>query len=141
MRASLRSAVLLLAWAALALSGCGGGVKKVTAHGRLLNNNQPLTAPGPLPPGDAGLRVTFYPTGENEGKEAQQAIVNPDGTFELPGNDRKGVLPGRYRVAISVGAYGMPDKLQGAFGENNSPIYREVTGGPEEMVIDIAKKE
>jgi hypothetical protein len=140
MRSTLRSILFVLAGVplVLALSGCGGD-KKVKASGRLLDKGQPLTAPGPLPPGDVGIRVTFYPTEASQGQEPQQAVVSPDGTFQLSGNDGKGIVPGKYRVAIIVGAVGKDDKLKGVFGEKNSPIYREVTGGVLDD-IDIAEK-
>jgi hypothetical protein len=140
MRVALRSVLLILACVPLALSlaGCGG-VKKVKAHGKLLNKGQPLTPPSPLPPGDPGIRLTFYPTDAGQGTEPQQAPVAADGTFQLNGNDQKGVVPGKYRVAVATGAFGQPDKFGGKFGENNSPIYREVTGNTEEIVIDVDK--
>ena len=141
MRVALRSRLLVLACVSLALTlpGCTSGPPRVTGvHGRLLDKGQPLQIPQGLPPGDPGVRVTFYPMDEKAGTEAQQAVVNPDGTFTVPGNDRKGIPPGKYRIGVALGAFGTPDKLKGAFGEKNSPIVRDVTGA-EEIVIDVGK--
>jgi hypothetical protein len=136
MRVALRPSLLVLA--CVSLAGCGGPPRLTGVHGRLLDRGQPLHLPEGLPPGDPGARVTFYPLEEKEGTEAQQAAVSPDGTFTLPGNDRNGIVPGKYRVGVALGAFGTPDRLKGAFGEKTSPLVRDVTGG-EEIVIDVGK--
>jgi hypothetical protein len=142
MRAAFRRSLFAVVCVslALALPGCQSGTPKVTGvHGRLLDKGQPLQLPSGMPPGDPGVRVTFYPTDEEkQGKEAQQAVVNSDGTFTVPGNDRKGIIPGKYRIGVTLGAFGGTDKLKGAFDPKTSPIVRDVTGN-EEIIIDIGK--
>jgi hypothetical protein len=127
---------------ALSLPGCGGGGgNKLRVKGRLLDNGQPLKVPTEgIPPGDRGIRVTFYPMFEGEETpDPEVAVVNPDGaTFEVPGKDGKGITPGKYRISIQLGARGRPDLLNDAFGPDTSPIIREVTG-EDDMVVDIKK--
>ena len=141
MRRALRLSLSVLACVPLALTlpGCGG--PRVTPGGRLLDKGQPLQIPQQgLPPGDPGVRVIFLPMEpEKEGTAQQPAVVNvQDATFTVPGNDGRGIAPGKYRISIALGAYGTPDKLKGAFGEKNSPVVRDVTGA-EEIVIDVSK--
>jgi hypothetical protein len=139
MPGAARSALLLIACVPLALVLSGCGPKTVIAHGKLLDKGQPLHAPENLPPGDPGIHVTFYPADEKLGKQAQMAVVNPDGTFRVPGNSLRGVVPGKYRVSITLGPLSGADKLKGAFSGLKSPIVREVKENNEEIVIDISK--
>lgn len=147
MRVAPRPALFALACVplALALSGCGGGPKKLTGvHGRLLDNGGALRIPASLPPGDPGVQVAFYPTDpKTQGREPQQAVVHPGGaTFDLPGNDHKGIAPGKYRIALSLGAYtasGASDQFKGIYGPENSPIFKEVTADGQDVTIDVTR--
>ncbi|HZT82974.1 MAG TPA: carboxypeptidase-like regulatory domain-containing protein [Gemmataceae bacterium] len=121
----------------LLLSGCTkGGGKKVAVKGRVVDGGRPVTVPADLPPGDPGIRVIFLSADREMKKagEAYNAVVNPqDGTFEV-----KDIPPGKYRIAVSVGAFGTPDKYGDKFSQDNSQIVRDVKGG-EDIVIDLAK--
>jgi hypothetical protein len=144
MRVALRPALLVLACVVLGLAGCGGGPKRLTGvHGRLLDHGKPLTVSGTLPPGDPGIRLTFLPAGEGEGMQSADAVVDPQtGTFQLDGDDQKGVAPGKYRIVLSLGAYsagGDTDQLKGAFGPENSPISKDVTEDNQDITIDVGK--
>ena len=77
------------------------------------------------------------------------------GTFSVPGRDRRGIPPGKYRIAVtqkmtretfdatkpkSKGGKKTLDRetdtLANRFGVETSPIVREVKGG-ENLAIDI----
>jgi hypothetical protein len=147
MRVALRFLLLALACLPLALAspGCKSGPKKLTGvHGRLLDKGGKLKIPANLPPGDPGVQLTFYPTDPKaQGQDPQQAVIDKGNvTFELPGNDQKGVPPGKYRVAISLGAYtasGSSDEFKGAFGPENSPIFKEITADNQDVTIDVTR--
>lgn len=133
---SLRLAVALL------LSGCSAGKPVVSVSGRLLNNGEPLAIPTQgLPPGERGIRVGFL-SAPQQGQlpESFFANVNPaDGTFTVPGNEGRGIPPGKYRISVSVGAMGQADQLKGAFSELNTPLSVDI-GSSGRLTIDVGKK-
>src|SRR6516165_1681759 len=80
----------------LLAAGCGGG--KLQTRGRVMLGGQPL-----LPKEDESVRVTFVPI-LPDGKPPSDhyfAEFNPaDATFQSAGKDKKGMPPGKYRVAV-----------------------------------------
>lgn len=96
------------------IAGCSSGVKSVPVRGKLVTKaGTPFRLELPpgqmLPPGDPGIRVKFI-RGDEAGQRLDSqffASVNAEeGTFEIPGNNGKGIPPGKYLVTVSVGAAG-----------------------------------
>ena len=86
--------LLLLAF----LSGCGSsdgsGPKLVPVTGRVIFNNEAVTA----------ADIYFIPDAEkgNRGDMAA-AILQTDGSFTMETNTKAGVVPGAYKVTFSLG--------------------------------------
>lgn len=125
--------VLCLTFAILA--GCGTGLYKV--KGRIVKNGEPAMPGkglhyevGLIPLDAAGNSLQdVYPA--NRGKERND--------FAVPGKTGKGIPPGKYRIGIRMtDAFGERDELLGAFGDDKSPIIRDIQSS-EELVIDLAK--
>jgi hypothetical protein len=131
----------------IAVTGCNSGQPRATEgnvipKGRILKNGLPLKPTGGtgglLPPGDAGLQVIFIKIGTiDAGTEIAATIKDESGTFELIGNEGKGIPPGKYRVAVYLGPAGSADELKGKYSRENSKIEVEVKKG-EDLIIDLA---
>jgi hypothetical protein len=71
--------------------------------------------------------------------DKHQAVIKPDGSFEVKGAGA-GIPAGKYKVCViwqddfPTG----PDKLDGKFNEQNSPIVRKVPDDGD-IVIDVSK--
>ena len=120
----------LLALGILAVAGCGP--KTTQVKGKVLKNGQPLTL------SSKGMVVLcFYPENDKEGKTQFPAETKPDGTFTIIGSERKGIPPGKYRVAVSVlDPYPGTDTLGGKYSVQNSTLVAEVKG-TDDLVIDV----
>ena len=106
----------------------------------ILDNGLPIKAKtGNLPPGDPGMRVTFIRLGGvGAGTETEaQILSSEEASFELIGADGKGIEPGKYRVALSIGPFGSGPAWRQVQREK-SPIEVEVKQD-ENLVIDVAK--
>jgi len=89
-------AVLLLAMAGFAVSGCGDGPSGQSAVSGTVNfKGQPL---------DQGT-ITFMPLSKETPTQSGTGIKN--GKYEIPKD--KGLAPGKYRVSISSGDGKTPD--------------------------------
>jgi hypothetical protein len=151
--------VFALVLVALANStGCGSG-NNLWVTGKLLKGGAAFVAPkGQL------VSVTFVgleikddsgktiPSGEPFSAEVDQT----NGSFVVPGPERSGIPPGKYRIAVTqkktreeydatksktkkVNTFKEnreTDMLEGRFGLSNSPITRELNKG-EEVLIDL----
>jgi hypothetical protein len=147
----------LLALSQFALAGCGGG-NVVWVTGKLLKGGANYQ-----PPTGQIVYVTFVAMELKD--ESGKSIPGGDafmadldqarGTFSVPGNDRRGIPPGKYRIAVTQkltretfdasapkpkrgakAADRETDTLKNQFGIDNSPIVREVTGSGE-IIIDL----
>ena len=109
--------------------GCGGGPTK--PRGRLLMNGQPVTL------SDKGvLQVAFIP--EPSTGTSYPALVKPDGTFEVPGVDKKGIPPGKYKVSVRlIDPYPTTDKLGGKYAQDKTTIIKQIPG--DDLTIDVGK--
>jgi hypothetical protein len=97
--------------------------------GKVTKGGTPLTSTTghvqvKLIPADAGEHYTTYP-----------AIVNPDGTFEIPD-----VPTGKYKVAVEQQDTPMSDALDGVFNDQNTKIVRDLDGRAP-LNIDVSKSE
>jgi hypothetical protein len=129
----LRVVALAVVTAGFVLTaGCGDG--RLQTQGRLVKDGQPL-----IPKDGEAVRVTFVPI-LPDGKPPRDhyhAVFNPaDGTFQSAGKDRKGMPPGKYRVAVEY-KKNRQDVFAGKFDENKSPFVFDVDVGTKEIVIDL----
>ena len=117
----------------LLAAGCGGD-GKLRTRGRVMKAGQPL-----LPKDNESVRVTFVPILPDGKPPADHyfAEFNPaDATFRSAGKDKKGMPPGKYRVAVEYKSQ-RRDVLGGAFDENHSPFVFDVDSRTPEIVIDL----
>lgn len=126
-------AASLAAGLCLLTVGCGGA-GKLRTRGRVLKGGQPL-----LPRENEAVRVTFVPI-LPDGKppaDHYHAEFNPaDATFRSAGKDKKGMPPGKYRVAVEFKRQ-KRDLFGGAFDEDRSPFVFDVDSRTPEIVIDL----
>ena len=116
----------------LLLAGCGDA--KLRTLGRVVKGGQPL-----IPKDNESVRVTFVPILANgqPPRDHYFAEYNPaDGTFRPAGKDKKGMPPGKYRVAVEY-KQNRQDALGGQFDENRSPFVFDVDAKTTEIVIDL----
>jgi hypothetical protein len=127
---SYRFAVCALAVALAA--GCGNNL--LTTRGRVVKGGTPFK-PGP----GEFVRVTFVPV-LPAGKRAEDYYVAEynaaDGTFQVAGKDRKGMPPGKYRVAVELDKH-RSDLFRGKFDAERSPFVYDVDASTPEIVIDL----
>jgi hypothetical protein len=142
----------------VAAPGCGGG-NTIWVTGKLLKGGTPY-----VPPKDQLVTITFValeikdPSGKPaQGGEPYLADYDPaSGTFVVPGPERRGIPPGKYRVSVTQklereafdAAREKKDKakkkeftretdmLADQFGPTTSPIVVDVTRS-EEVTIDL----
>ena len=92
-----------------------------------------------IPKENESVRVTFVPIlpDNTPPMDHYHAILNPaDGTFWSAGKDKKGMPPGKYRVAVAY-MQNKKDILKGEFDENKSPFVFDVNASTKELVIDL----
>ena len=114
------------------LAGCGDGM--LTTKGRVVKNGAPIA----LKPGE-DLGIFFYPLGSDGklGTTVYPALFSAaDSTFRVTGNDRRGMPPGRYRVAVEL-KLNKKDLFRGAYDMNNSPFVFDVDSRTGEILIDL----
>jgi hypothetical protein len=158
MRPSLKLPVFTLLMASLLTHpGCSGS-NTVWVTGKLIK-----AGAGYAPPAGQIVYITFValevkddsgkvlPGGDPFMAEVDQAT----GTFTVPGKERRGIPPGKYRIAVTQkmtretfdatkpppkkrtkGVDRETDTLANRFGLENSPIVREVDGS-REITIDL----
>jgi hypothetical protein len=117
----------------LLVLGCGKS-SFIKAKGRIVKGGQPyLTQEG------EGLRIFFSPLEAPTGQQYDSfaAIYEPDnGSFQVVGKDGQGLPPGKYRVGLQL-MKSKEDLLKGALLGKKSPFTLEVTGGSDDLVIDL----
>jgi hypothetical protein len=127
--------ILIVALAAgLLAAGCGPSLLK--PRGRVVKNGAPL-----IPAEGEFVRVTFVPVtgGDRPAPDFYVAEFNrADGTFQAAGKDRRGLPPGKYRVAVEHERR-RKDLFNGAFNADRSPFVFDVDGSTPEIVIDLDK--
>src|SRR5262245_52743710 len=99
--------------------------------GRVVKGGGPVT----LKPGE-DLGVFFYPLGGDGklGTTVYPAYFNAaDSTFLVTGSDRRGLPPGKYRVAVEL-KLNKKDLFGGAFDMNRSPFVLDIDSKTGEIV-------
>jgi hypothetical protein len=132
----MRLSKLLLVALLLGMVVSGCSPKMLKTRGRVVKNGQPF-----LPGEGEFVRVTFVPI-TADGTTAKDFYVaeydSKNGTFQVAGKDRKGMPPGKYRVAIELDQK-RRDLLEGAFNAESSPFIYDVSASTGEIVIDLDK--
>jgi len=108
-----RSVWLLLAILAIASSGCGDGLRQV--KGTVLVDGQPAME---------GVRVLFVPQGN---MRQADGTVGADGTFVMKTFEKKGVMPGDYKVTLvnSTKSIARPDtEVDIASGKPPADVFK-----------------
>ncbi len=127
----------------LVTAGCGdGGADTVYVRGKVSDGGRPLEVEG-REVGLGMVLVQFYRIGDDgqQSTDPEEAAVDAEGNFEVPGREGSGISPGKYRIVVRQwDPYPQVDKLGGRFDAQNSQIIREVTG-EEEIEIDVSKPE
>ena len=154
-----RPLVLALLIGVLAASpGCGDRGNRIWVSGKLLKGETKY-----IPPEDQVVNITFVSLEVQDasgklvkGGDQYAAELDPSGeTFSVPGPDRQGIPPGKYRVAVTQKmkreAFDAAkkktkkkkftretDMLEGRFGTANSPFVVQVNQS-DEVTIDLDK--
>jgi hypothetical protein len=108
----------------------------LTPKGRVVKSGAPIT----LKPGE-DLGVFFYPidAGGNLGRTVYPALFRAeDSSFRVTGSDRRGMPPGKYRVAVEL-KLNKRDLFKGAYDMTKSPFVIDVDSKTGEIVIDLDK--
>lgn len=137
--ARLITTVLLLALGCSVLTGCNPSKQTTIVKGKLVANGAPYAPPMPAiaaqmpkpPPGVVGPDQTaqYRPLVTiNSATHSSRAIVAADGTFELKGEEGKGIPPGEYTVTITSAPPPATDPFGGKLGKE-SPFKISVKEG------------
>jgi len=135
LRRSLSLALLPVLVALVA--GCSSS-KGVPVNGTLMANGKAYATP------DKG-QVTIQFTPADPAGKLQPAMGQADpktGEFSLQSPTFKGVMPGKYKVAVKGSLSGQYDKdlFQNRFNETNTPLVVEVTPSTKSVVVDVGTK-
>jgi hypothetical protein len=116
------------------VAGCGKSDGKLRTKGRLLKGGEEY-----IPDEDEYIQITVVPI-PTDGKPATDyywADVDQDtGTFAPAGKDRKGLPPGKYRVAVELMKQ-KKDLLGGKYDPEKSPFVFDIDSETDEIVIDL----
>jgi len=130
------SRVAMVMLMALVVGGCGDNEGKLRTKGRLLKGGEEF-----VPEEGQNIQITFVPI-LPDGKPPHRhyyADVNQEtGEFVPDGPDKKGMPPGRYRVAVEL-MQKKKDLFNGRFDQELSPFIFDVDEDTEEIVIDLDK--
>lgn len=119
------------------LLGCGSsGPPVVAVSGKITRNGETMA----VKPMVGRLTISFYPVAAEGAAVVEEADLQADGTFTVPGKNGNGIPPGKYKIAVvwqddfPTG----PDKLNGKYNEKNTPLIREIQAGST-LEIDVGK--
>lgn len=117
-----------------AVVGCSRGDQKVRPEGHLLKADKEF-----IPGEGEFIQITFVPVvpaGKTVTDFYYAEVDQDSGMFSPAGADRKGMPPGKYRVAIEL-MKKKKDLWGGRFDADNSPFVFDVDSSTKEIVIDI----
>lgn len=128
------AAALFLTFTTALTAGCGESDGLLRTQGRLLQSGQAL-----IPKSGEFVQVIFVPI-MPEGQVPSDhyvALVDQEaGTFVPAGKNRKGMPPGKYRVAVEL-LQNRKDQFGGKFDTVQSPFVVDVDPTTQEIVIDL----
>ncbi len=90
MKSGMRFLFFLVAIGGFALAGCSRSAFDAQVSGRITLDGKPM---------GSGV-VVFAPEGEN--RNAPMGTIEPNGNYSLKTNREIGLMPGKYRVSMSV---------------------------------------
>jgi hypothetical protein len=114
------------------VAGCGD--QRLRTQGHVVRGGQPL-----IPKEGESVRVTFVPIladGKPPSDHYFAEFNRADASFLSAGKDKKGMPPGKYRVAIEY-KKDKQDVFGGKFDENRSPYVFDVDSKTKDVVIDL----
>lgn len=124
---------------ALVPVGCGGPAP-VVVEGELLQNGTPYR----IAQGDEVEVMLMGDSAEGKPVWTSGTFDPATGTFRFLGPIGKGVLPGKYKMAVSIREYmkGGPDRLKEEFSQRSTPLAFDVTEGPspQRIAVDVGTK-
>ncbi|MDB5338578.1 MAG: hypothetical protein JWN70_4197 [Planctomycetaceae bacterium] len=134
-----RLAALSVTMFGLVFAGCSGpaGPVRIKVKGNVSNKGARLNVPAMV----GRVQVTFYPVSEPGAprQDPQEAAIQPNGDFTVPGTDGKGIVAGKYKIAVRQWEdFPNKDVLAGKFDEKNTKIVKDVTSD-EDILIDVAE--
>lgn len=126
---------VLMVGAMITVGGCGGE-RLVMARGQVVKNGEPL-----IPEEGQALMVGFIPISE-DGKPATNwyaaEVDQETATFTTAGALKKGMPPGKYRVAVELQKLpGKKDLFKEKFNGADSPFVVEVDDASIPIVLDV----
>jgi hypothetical protein len=121
----------------LAAFGCAPGPPAYKVTGKILKGGQPLAVTENV----GRVEVEFVPVLDDSGEAADPQDVEYDqksGQFTAVGADRRGLPPGKYRLAVhQYDPYPDNDLLGNRFGADNSPLVYEIKGNQDIPPIEL----
>jgi hypothetical protein len=128
------TAVLFLTFTIALTAGCGKSDGLLRTQGRLLQSGQAL-----IPKAGEFVQVVFVPImpeGQVPSDHYVALVDQAAGTFVPAGKNRKGMPPGKYRVAVEL-LQNRKDQFGGKFDTVQSPFVVDVDPTTQEIVIDL----
>ena len=121
------------------LMGCGGykAAKGVVVVGKVTKGGAPITVPN-MESKTGTVKIELVPVHANpqDQREAEGTLGETDGSFKISGAG-KGVMPGKYKLAIFADPGDGLNQLGDKFTGTNSPIEVEVSdaklGGTQDL--------
>ena len=126
-------------------TGCGGPSKGTPVSGKVvLPKDIKLQK-------DDSISITFVPDGGDVKRAATSKFNADDLSFVADTSETTGVLPGKYKITVSIAPYPgttgsdarvrqFNDGINNEFNESRTKLSYEVTaGGPNTITIDLAK--
>ena len=128
---------LVLCWCLLQ-TGCGGK-GEVPVTGQLTWGGEPYQ-----PKKEEHVLVVFVELteGGQAGSRSFPAAVTSDGAFQIDGPNRRGIPPGKYRVAVSSTNPADPDlkdRFKEAYSRDKSPFVFDVNSGNRNIKLELKK--
>jgi hypothetical protein len=132
------SHLMILVGAALIL-GCGGykPATGVVVKGKVTKGGAPITVPN-MDSGTGTVKIDLFPVHADvqDPRESMGTLGKADGSFEISGAG-KGVVPGKYKLAIFADPGDGVNQVGDKFTGSNSPIEVDVSdknlGGTQDL--------
>jgi len=117
------------------LTGCGSS--NVMVEGEVMVDGQPFK-PGPK----EQAMVTYLPDKESLAPTdaTYPAPIESDGKYRIPGPDKMGIPPGKYRVAVTIlSAENEQDLFRDAYSPSQTKLRHEVSAASAKTKLELKK--